>query len=46
MSRYWHPAADMHTVATNEVVMDRVRAELFDREHRTDGQQRWQGTEI
>src|SRR3990172_11209531 len=23
MSRYWHPAADMHTVATNEVVMDR-----------------------
>ena len=31
---------------SNEVVMDRVRAELFDREHRTDGQQRWQGTEI
>ena len=23
MSRFWHPFADMHTVATNEVVMER-----------------------
>src|SRR6476469_3537116 len=24
MSRFWHPFADMHTVATNEVVMERA----------------------